>query len=833
MNLKSKFTNDGFDIEFNSIFLYTMFMKIKRLRLYLIPLFVLSILLLPGTRLPGAQEQEEKITEYVKVTNVELIVRAFRESKPVGGLKESDFILYENGKIKKITSLTEIRRKMIADSEKTGPDREESTGIKKKRRLFFLYFWVTEPDPLNPEAIDYFFNKIYRQGDYVVLAVKDYACTITKQNQVTGIIKQFKTRLIKESESAKLERDRIVRKIDDAFEDFEQKFHLYGRRGLPVAPLLTDIKNFYQTQWKEFELKRIIPKVEKLKAIAASLKAINLEKWGIVFYQHDSFPMYRPKSILRRRAGSYNYIVQLEETFNTFSHKMNKPGIYQTSIKEIQQAFIKANSTFFLFVNPLKSKNRSETKYLSMDDVYSDWEGTLRGISEATGGDAINIVYDIKSPMFQIAKKEDIFYRLTYAGDEDNEKISKIKITAKDKKLKIFHIKRIIPERPDGIKIADFSYSYPTVIFTLNQYKLLYDGNGLSGDIKVKITAVDDKGEQLSFNKEYKPGDETITVTLKLKFPKRGDYSLILEALDKQTGVTALYSRKIDVQEIPVDPGYKEPVIITSTHVKDKGIDTGNSLEAILDQSANYCEKLKKATFYFTCKEEIFDFYSIEGKKVKENVYRYDYQILMEEKGKMTENRSLIKNNHSGKKRKKKKRQKDEFVLTNFYSNYPFLLPVTLVGKENRMRHRYELLSREKINGRETFKIGVTPVNKESNTINHGVIWVDSKDGSIAKIELNPRSLKGFEKVKNRAVKKNASLKLTDIHFYEVKKSGIRFPSRTEMRLIYLAEKEDNKQKPVELEHAATIFSYRDYKFFKVDVDTYLDGTLILKKDNN
>ena len=106
----------------------------------------------------------------------------------------------------------------------------------------------------------------------------------------------------------------------------------------------------------------------------------------------------------------------------------------------------------------------------------------------------------------------------------------------------------------------------------------------------------------------------------------------------------------------------------------------------------NYCEKLKRVTFYFTCKEEISDVYVLKGVEVKNDFYRHDYQILVDETGRMFERREDVQKDAATKKRKKKKKKKKkktregDLVLTNFFSHYPFLMPATLLSRDNQKK---------------------------------------------------------------------------------------------------------------------------------------------------
>jgi len=149
-------------------------------------------------------------------------------------------------------------------------------------------------------------------------------------------------------------------------------------------------------------------------------------------------------------------------------------------------------------------------------------------------------------------------------------------------------------------------------------------------------------------------------------------------------------------------------------------------------------------------------------------------------------------------------------------------MPVTILARENRKNFRYRLLAEEQVGGRQTFKINVEPRQTNLGTINHGVAWVDAKDGSVIKIELNPHAISGIETLQETAGRKGMKLKVTDTHWYELKKGGVRFPDRTEIHEAYLAPPGAGPVDPgplAALEETRTVFSYTNYRFFKVNVN--------------
>jgi len=787
-------------------------------------LALLCIGILPVTA--TLRQEDPQVQEFVEVVNVEVIVRALRKGKPVSGLKEFDFTLFENGKQQKITSFMEIKRKIGEGQEETGAGKKavEGPGKPAKRRVFFLYFRIAEPSPQYNDALDYFFEHVYRDGDYVLMIVDNQAFKVTRRLQLAETVQNVKTKLDEVARRAKSEKDILIKELDKLFRDFQADFRQNEMRKQPQRPLVDRLISRYRAAWDQYRFKYAGIDVEKIKALAASLKTVELEKWGIVFYQHDTFPLLNPESIFAEDEDSSKYIFELRKAFTAFDREMQQPIGSLEFLKDVRQAFIDANTTFHLLLSGPRSAGQLQSVYLKTARIYSDWKETFRNISKSTGGEILdgNV---LKDSLGLAINKEDIYYRLTFAPQSYDNTTRKIEVKLDKKGPELYYNQRLLLHRSESIKISDFSFELPTLKFVLDRYRMFYDGTGPTGDIEIRLTAVDTGGEMSTFKRDLAPDKEKVLVSLKLDFPVGGDYTMVVEALDRQTGESAVYSRRINVPKI-LKPKDLEGILVKTVHKKDPGIiSRKNKLKSILEKSADYCEKLKKTTFYFTCREEITDRLTRKGETERDKLFAYDYQIIMHENGKMDERRELIGTSGQGKENKKKKQREKEkresearsLLITNFYSRYSFLLPITLLSRENREKYRFQLLSREKIEDCDTYKISVDPKDKGTGAVNHGLVWLDVGDGSVVKIELNPRSLRGIDRLRSRAGRKGTRLKLTDVHWYDVIKKGIRFPSRTEISRLFLATQPEDPQS-TRTEHALTVFSYKNYRFFNVNV---------------
>jgi len=232
-------------------------------------------LLWMGTLFLIPQQQEwEDLTEYVEVTNVELIVRALKDGKPVGGLKIPDFVLMENGKQMVITSLTEIRRKM--GEKQTVPKLTPETP--PKPRLFLLYFWISERELKYRDALDYFFEKVYGKGDTALLAVKDRLFEIARREDIAPGLKWLNKIVIERTMDVQADTRYTLRLVGRLFEEYLMTLH-NRRPDIEKLRLLRGQIEFHlNASWQEFQYKHLIANNKKLLALAEELKYLRTWK---------------------------------------------------------------------------------------------------------------------------------------------------------------------------------------------------------------------------------------------------------------------------------------------------------------------------------------------------------------------------------------------------------------------------------------------------------------------------------------------------------------------------------------------------------------------------
>ena len=251
------------------------------------------------------------------------------------------------------------------------------------------------------------------------------------------------------------------------------------------------------------------------------------------------------------------------------------------------------------------------------------------------------------------------------------------------------------------------------------------------------------------------------------------------------------------------------------------GIDV--SLDVVLKKSSNYCEKLARSALFFVCQEKIEEtiyFYSYMPtfrryrivssipQKIERNNYLYDYQLI-KEGGKFEEKRILLAENGE-----KKHQENAELKTKRFYSKRSIFGPIGLLNKDSQELYDYEILKVDNLKGKNAYVIEIKPKKKMANRPNYGKVWIDTKDSSVLKIETEEESLVGFEKLREESERQGLTPVLNVVHYFEIEKNGIRFPSRTIFEEGYIGPRIKGRKKK-----SSTIITYDKYRFFIVKVE--------------
>lgn len=276
-------------------------------------------------------------------------------------------------------------------------------------------------------------------------------------------------------------------------------------------------------------------------------------------------------------------------------------------------------------------------------------------------------------------------------------------------------------------------------------------------------------------------------------------------------------------------------------------------LARLLIGAAQYCDKLKKAAFHYTCKENIREvqtpltkarnlhtdvttdpgqpgFTRPHGWRQREQ-YTTDQVIspafhyrLLKLGEQVREERDLAKKTDQ-----KKKKEKKEFIPKNtgealkgvrFLSSKAVFGPLTLLSADRRGRYRFKLLERTKLKDRPVSVIEALPKDAKDAMFVYGKIWIDSEDFSVLKIKANPNSIVGYEGMVKLAEELGSRLMLTlETEFYKTR-GGIRFPTRIHFLEHYKSGRYMTYLRGARgWKRTETVTQYTDFLFFDVNSD--------------
>jgi hypothetical protein len=350
-----------------------------------------------------------------------------------------------------------------------------------------------------------------------------------------------------------------------------------------------------------------------------------------------------------------------------------------------------------------------------------------------------------------------------------------------------------------------------------------------------------------------KDGQEVIRIDTGTLKPTRSKIKIPFEYGDQQPPGLKPYFALVDGQagtalvrvigDEWVDP--EEPRE-QAKHLKQETL-PAEQLQKILNGAAGYCEKLKQSVFHFFCQEKIVETLDSLvhndrmlpdiGAQLQDERYIFqrlplvnEYSMVKTAVHTYTFSYRLIKSSVQIKEEREWLSSQDSVPITrdqvvkptSFFSQRAIFAPLTLLGRDRQEYYHFRYLGRDQCSGRSAAVIKVIPKNREQENSDSifGNVWIDLEDYSILKIEADPRSIKGYQVLKELEKKLSTRLFLTlEIDFSEIRE-GIRFPTAVTMVEKYKGGRLISQYKgPKGWERNRTVFTYSDYQFFDVNVE--------------
>ena len=757
---------------------------------------------------------QEVIHERIEVAYQEILVRAFSGSQPVPGLKAGDFTLFENGKKVEIAHCRELRRSLAAQP----PSTAALPAGASRPRLFLFMLWFNEESPEWPKAWEYFRSRIYRPGDRVILSDGLRALEIFSLEEDKEKIAAFLQEAATTAKNKKLDKLRLVSEMENSANDFYDGLVT----GLIQPKLLLDeFKVRYQGAINEYRLVRLKGYPRWLERLAAALKAVEAEKWVLVFLQNERLPLLSKDSRLVAKApGSIRR--DLEQFMEESERQLTLGTDVLRYFRDLQPLFVGANATYHLFLSDAVGETLLFDN-LQWTPVFSSWEGAFRQISADSGG-RVNNTTRLQTALEEAATSEDIYYVLTYLPAEGKNRQRTLKLEVQRPGLRVAYSRKLTLGEIFPLKIAAPEWGEGVLKMGISDYQRLYGDSGLRGKLRVLIKAQAKGREDLTSTREIAPLDPEVIVEMALNLLP-GQYRLQVEVEDLLSGNRARSEKEVS---IPMPAPAIDP-----TPTNSDGPAVSEQLAAVLERSAAYCRLLKEGAFRFFCLEKVEEKVLQRNplKRLVETVARrweYDYQITGAG-GAIKEQRRLVLDGT------RKVDKANAALETRFASRYSVFMPVTLLAAENRDTYRYRLLGNEVLNKRSCALVEIVPRDSGRGEIAQGKAWIDERDGSVLKIEMSPRGVVGSEVLEAEARRMSAELILETTHWYLVEHEGIRFPSKTEFTERYRFDKARQIKQVRDMEYTSTFIlpmletrvrdvefyrlsqEYAKYKFFHVE----------------
>ena len=287
-----------------------------------------------------------------------------------------------------------------------------------------------------------------------------------------------------------------------------------------------------------------------------------------------------------------------------------------------------------------------------------------------------------------------------------------------------------------------------------------------------------------------------------------------------------------------------EPHIVSAPAVQDRPAD----LADILERCAAYSDRLSGAILDFVCLERIEEMvadvviakpatgaesagfensgdlmeiakssdpgqvvFTVRTKKKVRSSFVYDYQLIRDRAGHISETRTLVKENG------RPVLEKNAPLKTRVFS-YQFIVmgPVTMLGRDRQNLFDFKIIKETTLGKERAVIIQATPKPGSQGDILSGKIWVRKSDAGVLKIEWVPESIGHYAGILDFAKQIGAQPRLTLTTEFSFEHNGVRFPGRYTIEEMYLF----TSRAP--LVRSMTEVTPADYKYFTVETGVTL-----------
>lgn len=506
-------------------------------------LFFVGVFLLIVLSVSSQERPQEKVT----VTAVEVPVRVLQKGRAVKELTQKDFEIFENGLKQEITGFEAISRKISAKQGAVTP--------RSQKRIFILIFNVFDYNDSVGGGIDYFFTRIFRPKDQILIITENTILNLGKGNNLADVIQGLKETL---KQYKVISTAQILKAYRDL--DFEGDRLLASLRGLRGGAMGSNwaqgVLRFYQNYeriWKEYRRQFIAPDVTLYKSLIRRIKYTEGEKWALCFQQREMFPKLRNEGPLDFEIKQLvdapsddPMVATMQRTVR--AKQMEVKRLLEVSshlpADELKNLFMEANVSFHLIL--FRSSRTLVSKDFELKEVSQDHEDQLRQISLSTGG-RTSFSNKIAEAVQEATESEDVHYLLVYSmKGEQPEKERKIEVKVKREGVDVLYLKQIPGISEPPISISGVQVRRRSLKFSLIHYKRVRVEGKMTGYANVKVTIFDAKSDRI-FDEEKTLSiiEKDTHISLNISQMEPGNYFIIIQAVDRITNEMDIYSSYI------------------------------------------------------------------------------------------------------------------------------------------------------------------------------------------------------------------------------------------------------------------------------------------------
>jgi len=195
----------------------------------------------------------------------------------------------------------------------------------------------------------------------------------------------------------------------------------------------------------------------------------------------------------------------------------------------------------------------------------------------------------------------------------------------------------------------------------------------------------------------------------------------------------------------------------------------------------------------------------MDTQRTLRNNFLCDYQIIKKTDS-IKEQRIVLKEND-----RKPKDQKNLLEETRFSGVSSLFAPIRVLAKDQQSKFDFRIIDEKKVHGRRTYVIEAVPKLGKKGAIWSARVWVDKQNYQVLKCEIEGIPLGGYEDVLNDCAILNIKPIFKSIHEYWMEKNNIRFPSRSEVQVVYPGIDQGGPVAKISMR-----LTYKNYKFFTV-----------------